>query len=150
MKLLITSIFGLFLFGQINAQCITQKTGKTYGFFRATNFISNVCWMSEPFAYTEKDGMPVNFEKAKQCFKDKVVALGGNVESALDEFGKNRVRWLNNHYNPDSQGDANWGLPSKSDCIVQMKNEVQYKTGIGLQVKIVKMYTNGTIDATSL
>jgi hypothetical protein len=147
MKMLVASII-LFISIQVNSQCVVQKTGSYYGFFRVTNFKEKVCWLSEPFAYSIKNGEIANYDQIKKCFINNVTALGGNVGQDLDAFGINKVKWLDNTYDPnaDLPSSANWGLPSKNDCIKWIKDEIHYKTGVGISVKIIKMYSKGTID----
>jgi hypothetical protein len=151
MKMLFTSII-VFISIQVSCQCVVQKTGSYYGFFRVTNFKEKICWLSEPFAYNIKNGEVANYDRIKKCFKDAVTALGGNIDQDLDEFGINRVKWLDNTYDPkaDLPSSSNWGLPSKNDCLKWIKNEVHYKTAIRISVKIIKMYSNGTIDPNTL
>jgi hypothetical protein len=148
----IALLFALFVTSQVYAQCPVKKTGKQYGFFRVTNFKEKTCWLSEPFAYNVANGEIVNYNGMKECFKARVTALGGNVEHDVDEFGKERIVWLNNSYNPNDEVESsyNWFLPSVKACIKYMKQEISYKTGVGLEVKIVKMFGSGLINNADL
>lgn len=118
MKLSFIAI-ALLVSSQIFAQCPVQKTGQQYGFFRVTNFKEKVCWLSEPFAYQTTNGKIKNYDEILACFMQKVKALGGNIEHDADEFGIEKVVWLNNTYDPSDELESlyNWNLASAKACM---------------------------------
>jgi hypothetical protein len=124
---------------QICAQCPVKKVASQYGFFRVTDFEEKICWLSEPFGYEVQNGSIADYEALSKCFIKKVEALGGNITNGT------RIVWLNNTYNAadELESSYNFGLPSAEACLKYIKGEVQYKTHVGIEVKIVKMFTNG-------
>ena len=88
-----------------------------------------------------------NYDAMKECFIRKVAALGGNVDRDLNEFGQNQVVWLNNTYNPSAEtgSSCNWNLPSVEACLKFIKDEIRYKTGTGITVKIVRIQDCGDL-----
>jgi hypothetical protein len=94
----------------------------------------------------------VNFDEIKECFKRTVSNLNGNVESDIDDFGRESVVWLDNSYHPSDELESayNWYLPSIKACLKYMNDEKKYKTGIGLTVKIVSMFGKGIINIGNL
>jgi hypothetical protein len=152
MKFFFVASMALCLSAHLSGQCLVQKTGQQYGFFRVTNFKEKICWLSEPFAYKVVNNEVANYNDIKDCFKQKVKVLGGNVDHDVDEFGKEKVVWLNNSYDPKAvlEDSYNWNLPSAKACLKYINGEISYKTGVGIQVKIVKMFSNGLINSDEL
>lgn len=151
MKLSLIAVI-LLMSSQLFAQCLVQKTGQQYGFFRVTNFKEKVCWLSEPFAYQTTNGEVKDYDQILACFMQKVKDLGGNIEHDADEFGREKVVWLNNTYDPNDELESsyNWNLASVKACIKYISNEITYKTNSGIKVKIIRMFKNGLISADEL
>jgi hypothetical protein len=148
MRSILLVIVFVFLAAISNGQCLVRKTGHFFGFFRVTNFKEKECWLSEHFAYDEVNGEIVNYNLMKACFKREVAALGGHVEPEIDEFGKDRVIWLSNVYDPKDELEAscNWNLPSANACVKYIAQEINYKTQNGIKLKIAAMYGQGLIS----
>ena len=148
MKLFFAAIIAIAMIhpSHVFSQCPVKKTAKHYGFFRATNFKDKICWLSEPFAYNDVNGKVENYTQLKECFIKKVEASGGDLSDAAN------VVWLNNAYNPNDElsSSYNFWLPSIKSCIPYLKNEIKYKTNVGIEVKIVKMFDDGFIDPNNV
>ena len=59
-----------------------------------------------------------------------------------------QVTWLYNTYDPKAELESsyNWGLPSAKACVKYISGEIKYKMGVGIDVKIVRMFSVGLID----